>query len=321
MPGIDDLHARQSGVVARAQLIELGVTTAEIRRLIRREKLNVVTPGIYVDHTGELTWTQEAWAAVLAVWPAALTHRSALRADDGPGRRGRDGVLHVAIDRDRSPAPPPGVRLHRMAGFEDKVRWNVCPPRVRIEHAVLDVAAESHDELESLSVLADAVQARRTTAARLLTTVDQRQRLARRRFLRDVLADIDAGTCSVLEHGYLNRVERPHGLPRAARQVSASSRGPIFRDVSYRRWGTHVELDGRLFHDSPRARDADLERDLDAAVAGGIDVRLGWGQVFRRSCSTAHKMGLLLNRRGWVGSTIPCPQCAATSMRYGGVTG
>lgn len=318
---LDALYRRQDGVVARAQLVELGVPATEIRRLIRREKLVVVSPGVYVDHTGELTWNQAAWAAVLAVWPAALCHQSAIRAADGPGRRGVEPLLHVAIDRSRSPAPPPGVRLHRLAVLDEKVLWNLSPPRVRVEHALLDVAAESHDELEAISVLADAVQARRTTAERLIATLDDRRRLARRDFLRDVLADVAAGTCSVLEHGYLTRVERPHGLPSAQRQVRASSRGPIFRDVAYPQLATYVELDGRTFHDNARSRDADLERDLDAAVGGGIDVRLGWGQVFRRACSTAHKLGLLLNRRGWDGSTIACPDCAAGSMRYAGVTG
>ena len=45
----------------------------------------MVHPGVYVNHTGELTWLQRAWAAVLFAWPAALSHDSALRAADGPG--------------------------------------------------------------------------------------------------------------------------------------------------------------------------------------------------------------------------------------------
>jgi hypothetical protein len=35
-----------------------------------------------------------------------------------------------------------------------------------------------------------------------------------------VLTDIAGGTCSVLEPGYLTRIERPHGLPTGRRQVS-----------------------------------------------------------------------------------------------------
>ena len=36
--------------------------------------------------------------------------------------------------------------------------------------------------------------------------------------LAQVLADVAAGTASVLEHGYLEKVEGAHGLPAAARQ-------------------------------------------------------------------------------------------------------
>ncbi len=211
----------------------------------------------------------------------------------------------MAIDRSRSPQAPPGIRLHRLADLDDKVVWNVGPPRVRIEHAVLDLAAESRDELEVIAILADAVQSRHTTAERLITTLDDRGRIARRRFLRAVLGDVADGTRSVLEHGFLTRVERPHGLPTAARQVRASSRGVIFRDVEYRRFGRYVELDGRLFHDSARARDLDLDRDLEAELEGKATTRLGWGQVFGRPCLTGHRLGLLLQ--------VGVPHCRSRS--------
>lgn len=42
----------------------------------------------------------------------------------------------------------------------------------------------------------------------------------------------------------------------------------MLRDVAYRDQGWYVELDGRLFHDTAERRDADLDRDLDAAVSG-----------------------------------------------------
>jgi hypothetical protein len=89
----------------------------------------------------------------------------------------------------------------------------------------------------------------------------------------------------------------------------------MFRDVVYRgtgpAWAQIVELDGRLFHDSARARDRDMERDLDAALERVDTVRIGYGQVFGRGCSTAGKLGRLLQLRGWDGESIPCPNCAS----------
>jgi hypothetical protein len=108
---------------------------------------------------------------------------------------------------------------------------------------------------------------------------------------------------------YLTLVERPHGLPRAGRQVRDSARGPVYRDVLYRRLGQVVELDGRLFHDSARLRDADLDRDLAAAADGLSTVRIGWGQVFERSCRTAWLIAALLRERGWAGAPASCPRC------------
>lgn len=304
---------RQDGVIARSQAARHGLTDNDIRRLIRRREWVRVHPRVYVNHTGPLTWRQRAWAAVLAVWPAALCGESALRADDGPGRRGFDdsGAVDVAIDRKRTlRVRIDGVRVHHLAGFGPKVQWNMSPPRVRIEEVVLDLAARAPTEFQAIAIVSNAVQSRRTTADRLLKALGRRPRIDRREFLELLLADVADGTCSLLEHGYLDRVERPHGLPRGQRQVGASARGPIYRDVTYVEQQQVVELDGRLFHDNASARDADLDRDLDAAVDRLATVRLGWGQVFDRPCATAVRIGKLLQHRGWGGTPTSCPQCA-----------
>ena len=301
----------QAGVISRRQALGVGLEPHDLRRMVRRRELVQVHPRVFVNHTGELTWLQRAWAGVQFAWPAALAHESAIRAAEGPGRRGRDeSTIHIAIARQRTLELPPGLRLHRLARLGDKVRWNASPPRVRLEEAVIDVAAEAADDYTAVATLAQAVQARLTRADRLREVLDKRQRIARRDFLGEVLTDIGEGACSVLEHGYLTRVERPHGLPAADRQVRASSRGPIFRDVEYDGLGQVVELDGRLFHDSVEARDADLERDLDAAVDRLGTIRVGWGQVFGTTCHTAARIGRLLQARGWPDAAHPCPGCA-----------
>lgn len=307
---IRELLELQSGVIARHQALAAGMAEHDIRRMLRRREWATVHPGVYVDHTGPLTFLQRAWAAVLLAWPAALCHETAIRIGDGPGRRdGDDEVIHVAVDRDRAFRAPDGVIPHRLADLDAKVQWNLSPPRVRIEHAVLDVAAEAPDELLAIAAMSDAVRARRTTAARLLKALSSRSRIPRRPFLQSVLRDVAEGTCSVLEHGYLDRVERAHGLPAGQRQVRESSRGPLYRDAEYRDFGLIVELDGRLFHTSVQDRDRDLDRDLDAAIDGRDTVRLGWGQVYPRACATAEKLGMLLAQRGWEGTPIRCPEC------------
>lgn len=93
-------------------------------------------------------------------------------------------------------------------------------------------------------------------------------------------------------------------MPVALRQVRADARcGVIYRDAQY--GYCVVELDGRLFHDSAEQRNRDFERDLDALVDGRITVRLSWGQVFDRPCSTAEQVNRLLVAHGWP-SGRPC---------------
>jgi hypothetical protein len=307
----------QAGVISRRQALELGMTAAQVKRLVRRREWFRVHPGVFVEHSGTLTWLQRAWAAVLFAWPAVLARESALRAHEGPGRRSRDdSTIHVAVSRGRRVVAPGGVRVHHVAHLDAQALWNLGPPRLRYEDSVLDVAAAARTNVDAIAKLADACGARRTTATRLLTAIERRPRLGRRSWLRDVLTDIADGTCSVLEHGYLTRVERPHGLPRGRRQSAAAS-GPraMFRDVLYEEVALLVELDGRLFHSSPEARDHDLERDLDSVVDRQEEtVRLGYAQVFDRGCPTAAKLGRILQRRGWGGEIQKCPTCSGSGQ-------
>jgi hypothetical protein len=296
----------QSGVVSRAQLLGAGLTRTDVARLVRRRELSRLHPGVYVDHTGEPSWIQTSWAAVLAVAPAALAGQSALRAAEGPGSRRRTAPVEVVVAADRRLTPPAGVVLTRSRHLEERVLWQVGPPRLRYEEAVLDVAAAAPDELAMVEELARAVQGRRTTAARLHHALEGRERLSRSRFLRDVLDDVAAGASSVLEHGYLDRVERRHGLARARRQVrDRVGSGVVYRDVEYD-GGLVVELDGRLFHDTAAQRDRDLDRDLDTAVTGRRTVRLSYGQVFDRPCRTAQRLAALLQAHGWRGRPRGC---------------
>lgn len=164
-------------------------------------------------------------------------------------------------------------------------------------------------------VLADAVGRRVTTVDRLRDEVAARSRVRRRAWLLRVLADIEAGACSVLEHGYLVRVERAHGLPRASRQVARrGASGSEYRDVEYDEFGLVVELDGRAAHAGWEASGRDTERDLDDLASGREVVRLRHPQVLGRPCRTALRIAEILARRGWRGEPTRCgPGCAISA--------
>jgi hypothetical protein len=194
---IGELLVRQSGVVCRRQLLALGAQPHDIARQVRRREMTRVHPGVYVEHNGPLSWTQRAWAAVLAVWPAALCDRSAL--GEMPGSEADPGFpIHVAVALERRVLARSGVRVHRRARFDQLVQWNLGPPRVRYEHAVLEVAASARSEFAAVAVLSEACRTRRTTPQRLAMALRERHRTACREWLSAVLTDIASGTASVL---------------------------------------------------------------------------------------------------------------------------
>lgn len=314
-----DLQARlnlQDGLITRTQAFASGLTLADVRRLLRRREWVAVHPGVYINHTGKLTWRERAWAAVLVAGPgAALCLDSALRAHEGAGRKaGNDALIHVAVVHGRPRLAPDGVRIHQMVDLSSRVQWNKTPPSTRYDDTILDLASRA-GPLDSVARLADACGSRRTTAARLRDRLDQRKRIAQRDWLRSVLSDVADGTCSVLEHGYLDLVERPHGLPVGQRQALRDlGNGRIYRDVDLPELDIRIELDGKLFHTSTEDRDRDLERDLDAVVAeDGTTIRLGFGQVHERPCSTAAKLAKIAQRRGWDGEPTTCAECRAAA--------
>ena len=310
LDAVADLLARQDGVIARHQLLAARVTQARIDTSLRRRDLVTVHPGVYLTHTGAPTWSQRCWAAVLYAGRSALHLESALH-EPGKGTA-PTGPVHVAIDWSRRVVPRSGIRVHRVRDLEEKVRWNLSPPRVRVEVAAVEVAHRAPDELAAISALAAAVGARRTVPDRLREELQRRGRLHRRALLTGLLEDLEHGTHSVLEHGYLARVVRPHGLPEpTSRQARVDGAGRTeYRDVAHDDVDLVVELDGQL-HDRSDARDDDADRDLDDLARGKVAPRLRHRQVFATPCRTASRLAVLFRVRGWDGHPVSCglPGC------------
>ena len=129
-PALLAVLRRQSGVIARRQVLAAGASDNDIERWVRRHEWAPVHRGVFVDHTGPPTWDQRAWAAVLAFAPAALSGESALRAHGVRAAQGRERgraqldatpvsvPIEICVDETRSLLAVPGVRLERVTGFE-----------------------------------------------------------------------------------------------------------------------------------------------------------------------------------------------------------
>lgn len=311
----------QSGTVARQQLVARGIADHEIRRWVRRRELARVHRGVFVNHTGDLTWLQSAWCAVLATSAfddageptgSALARESALRLLDGPGSRIAEDVrLQVVIDNSRFISGPAEIALERCRHLNERVTYRSGLPCVRYEEALIDVAT-GLGKWDSFALLANAVTGRKTTVERLADAADRRNWMHQRDWFMQVVDDVGNGTCSVLERGFVTEVLRPHALPRPRQQSrEVTPIGVAYRDALFGE--VVVELDGRAFHADSDRRDADLDRDLVAALAGLQTVRLGWGQIYGRPCQTA----LFLARLLGVGAKECGPRCALNQSAQG----
>jgi hypothetical protein len=310
-PALTDLLRAQDGVTNRRQLRALGLSKPQVETLLRRRSLTAVHPGVYVDHTGTPTYSQRCWAAVLYAEPAALAGRHAL--PDPPTSSAEP--IEVAIDWSRRVRTRRGIRVHRMRDLDAHVGWNRSPPRVHLETAAVVAADRARTDHEAIALLCGLVGARRTTADRLASCLAARPRHARRHLVTALVEDLAAGTHSVLEHGLLHRVLRPHGLPLpTSRQAPATGRrGTEYRDTLFEDLGVHLELDGG-HHDGSAQKDADADRDLQDLAGGLVVPRLRYAQVFGWPCRTAGLLGAFFALRGWEGRARPCsPGCEAGS--------
>lgn len=304
------LRWMQDGVVSRQQLLEHGATDDDIRRLVRRNQLRRVHRGVFVNHTGELTLRQRQWVAVLAAWPAVLGRESAL-----PLRQSH--VIHVVVEEGRKVTVPELVSVHHSRHVRERADLRARPPRITPEHATLDVMAAriaSDDVPGAYALLAEVAHQEYGLVDRLLEALAGRRRIAGRKTIEGLITDLRDGACSVLERGYLHRVERAHGLPRPSRQRHSRATGRrTDQDVRYDDFGVIIELDGRAYHEGAVARNNDARRDLaELATSDAVTARVTYGLVFGDACRTASWIARLLQRNGWTGSLRTCPACTAS---------
>jgi hypothetical protein len=118
----------------------------------------------------------------------------------------------------------------------------------------------------------------------------------------------------MLEHEYLVRVERAHGLPAAMRNVAEPTPGgTVYRDLKYKGFRVLVELDGEEFHPG-EFRFRDRMRDNGMSESGQVTLRYGWREVTTSPCHIAAQVAGLLRDGGWGGRPRSCgPTCTAVA--------
>ena len=290
---IAELAALQCGVVARPQLLAMGIGTGAIATRIRRHQLHPLHRGVYaVGHLALLPLARET-AAVLAGGPGSfVSHRSAVVVWH-LAPTGADVSIDVTV-RASGRGPRPGLRIHRSRLIEaTDVRHLRGLPVASPARALIDFAEDAGDrELER--AIHEALARNLVDVRRLLTQANRfrgRRGVARIRRIADE-SDHPMLTRSQAEERFLTLI-RSGELPSPEVNVLVDG---YEVDFLWRDERLIVEVDGFRFHSSRRAFERDRRRDADLQAAGFSVLRLTWRQIVDEPYATVARAARALGR-------------------------
>lgn len=270
---VDQLLARQLGVITVCQAKERGMSRDAIRCRLRQGRWARVCRGVYRLVGSPSTWEQRALAGCLALGPGtALSHGSAaavLKMADT-----RKGPIELVVPPGRSAAARVrDVIVHRPLQLPTSDLCRVGPLLLTgPARTIVDMAAcLSPYGLQRL--VDDALCRRLVSRDRLLdraATLSGRGRRGSAR-LRFVLEAWVPGrpTDSAAEIDLVRHLTSS-GLPMPVRQhtIVLQGSGVLRVDLAWPRIRLAVELDSEMWHDTPRAFHDDKARAMRLAAAG-----------------------------------------------------
>ncbi|MDQ3759212.1 MAG: hypothetical protein M3331_04630 [Actinomycetota bacterium] len=263
----------QHGVIARRQLLDLGLTAAAIRHRLETGRLHAVHRGVYAVGRPELS--QEGWwmAAVLAgEEDALLSHQS--MAEHCGFRRLLGLPIEITVPS-RCHRSRPGLIIHRSDIDPAHVIERNGIPGVSVVVAMAQIAPRLPlGDLERAINQADALDLIDPDALRC--TLDH---LGQMRGVRRLREGLDRRTFA-MSRSELERRFRPiarrAGLPKPETCVM---RNGWEVDFLWRGLGLVVETDSLRYHRTPAQQARDRLRDQAHQAAGDTPVRFTHSQV------------------------------------------
>jgi very-short-patch-repair endonuclease len=263
------LAARQHGVVARGQLVALGLGARAIEHRVRCGRLHVRHRGVYAVGHPLLSVRGRWMAAVLATKGGVLSHRSAGALWGFVTWNGRPEVTTSRWCRSTE-------RLRRyssvLAPDERTTRDGI--PATTAGRTLLDLAAIL--PRPRLELALDQAEHLRATDPLPLAALLSRHRGRRgTRALAGLLDGVAAqATRSDLEASFFALV-RAAGLPKPTVNLPIRTPARWYEaDVAWPHARLIVELDGRAHHHTARAFERDRAKDRALAVAGWRTIRV-----------------------------------------------
>jgi hypothetical protein len=250
------------GVVARHELIAMGIGRGAIEHRVRTGRLRPVYPGVYAVGHAALTDHGRWMAAVKACGPgAALSHQSGGALSNL--RRSASPIIHVTTPRRASPR---GIRVHRVRPLHpDDVAVVDRVPVTSIARTLLDLA----DVLPLRQLIRAIEQAERLQLfdLRAIEQLLARSNGRRVKTLRAAIAAVNGEPPRVnsdWERDLLDFCD-DHDIPRPELNVIVEG---YEVDALWREKKLIVELDSYAFHRSLRAFEDDRRKYAALQLAG-----------------------------------------------------
>ncbi|HEY6730696.1 MAG TPA: type IV toxin-antitoxin system AbiEi family antitoxin [Solirubrobacterales bacterium] len=289
------LARRQHGIVARGQLLGLGMGRRAIAGRLRRGQLHEMFVGVYVVGSRRISRRGRWMGAVLAAGDGALlSHRSAAQlwgvAPSGSGRIDVTVPPHRSVERD-------GIVSHRARVAGDEMGMVDGIPVTSPFRTIFDLAAvASKREVERALHEAEVRELRdRVSLPMLLERYPGRRGT---RTLRELLGSGEpAGiTRNDFEEAFLSLVDT-HGLPRPRMNADLALRGRFFEiDALWEEQRVAVELDGRSVHGTAKHFEGDRQRDRILVAEGYRTIHVTWRQMREEPAAIVADLKLALGQ-------------------------
>jgi hypothetical protein len=290
----------QHGVVATAQLLEVGMSSDQIATRARAGWLHRVHRGVYAVGHRRLTRHGRWMAAVLAAGERAVLSDECAADLWGLVRSGiqraRSARLEVTVPAHDGRCRRPDLVIHRRTSLRaDETTRHAGIPVTTPARTLLDLATGwPRRQLER--AIDEADRLRLCDGEELAALAATHRGHPGRRRLAAVLRSHKAGstlTRSELEERFL-ALCRARGLPPPL--VNAEILG-LTVDFHWPDAGLIAETDGRGSHDTRRGFQDDRDRDSLLAAHGHRTLRLTWWDVSRRPAVVADRIRRVLERR------------------------
>lgn len=274
----------QHGVVARRQLLELGLSRRAIEHRLATGRLHLVSSGVYAVGRAELTRHGQWMVAVLGCGPGAMLSHGSAAALWGIGKEWREIEVTVRI---ASPRRRSGLRVRRRPTLADRhVTEREGVPVTGLVQTLVDLAAvhkrpaveRAINEADRLDLIDPPTLRRELEVHRWEPGVRPLRTMLDRRTFRLTREELERRFLPLAE-----QVGLP--LPLTNQWLNGFEVDFYWPDLDF-----VVETDGLRYHRTPAEQARDRERDQAHTAAGMTQLRFTHEQV---RYEPEHVLGIL----------------------------